>query len=123
MPNGKITDYDRLQHSGAVTIIPVDEQANIYFVRQFRVGAEVDLLELPAGTLSKGEDPLDCAKRELREEIGMSAHNISLLGDFYLAPDTVQSICMFIWLRNWQKILFQEMMMSFWKLRRFHGKL
>ena len=86
LPNGKTTEYDRLNHSGAVTIVPVDDKGNIYFVRQFRVGADADLLELPAGTLGRNEDPFDCATREVREEVGMAAKEISLLGDFFLAP-------------------------------------
>lgn len=86
LPNGKLAEYDRLRHNGAVTIIPVDDQGSVYFVRQFRVGADVDLLELPAGTLGSREDPLECARREVREETGMSAEKITLLGDFFLAP-------------------------------------
>jgi ADP-ribose pyrophosphatase len=58
----------------------------LLFVRQYRHAAGLDMLELPAGTLDKGEDPESCAKRELREETGMAAGELMPLGGFYLAP-------------------------------------
>ena len=86
LPNQKESIFDLVTHSGSVTIVPVDEAGNIWFVRQYRLGAESQLLELPAGVLEKEEDPFDCAAREVREEIGMGAKKLQLLGDFYLAP-------------------------------------
>jgi ADP-ribose pyrophosphatase len=86
LPNGGERVYDLVEHSGSVTIVPVDDQDRIYFVTQYRVGADDRLLELPAGVLEKGEDPLVSAKRELREEIGMAASEIKPLGSFFLAP-------------------------------------
>ena len=78
--------YEMVTHPGAVSIVPVDESGRILFVRQFRPAAWQEVLELPAGTLEKGEDPQECAIRELREETGMSAHKLEKLGAFYLAP-------------------------------------
>jgi len=69
-----------------VTIVPLDEEHNIIFVRQYRLGAEKVLLELPAGTLTPGEEPQHCAEREMREETGMRADEWVTLGDMYLAP-------------------------------------
>ncbi|PKO12361.1 MAG: ADP-ribose pyrophosphatase [Chloroflexi bacterium HGW-Chloroflexi-10] len=86
LPNQKQRHYDLVVHTGAVTIVPVDHEGNIWFVTQYRLGAETSLLELPAGTLDPGEDPLDCAAREIREEIGMAAGRLQFLGDFYMAP-------------------------------------
>ncbi len=51
LPNGKSQTYDLVEHEGAVTILPLDETGNIWFVRQYRLGAERSLLELPAGVL------------------------------------------------------------------------
>ena len=68
LPDQKESYYEMVTHPGAVSIIPIDEQGRILFVRQFRPAAWQEVLELPAGTLEKGEDPLECAKRELREE-------------------------------------------------------
>lgn len=85
-PNGRRGSLDIVEHTGAVTLVPIDEQGHIWFVRQFRHAAGAELLELPAGTLEEGEEPETCAHREVREEIGMRAERIELLGEFYLAP-------------------------------------
>lgn len=86
LPDGKTRYFDLVVHNGAVTLVPVDDQGNIWFVRQYRVGSSSELLELPAGTLDPGEDPLVCARREIREEIGMAADRMTKLGEMYLAP-------------------------------------
>lgn len=85
LPNGREGIYDLVHHPGAVTIVPVAD-GKIWFVRQYRVGARQSLLELPAGTLEPNEDPLPAAAREIREEIGMAAAELRLLGEFYMAP-------------------------------------
>ncbi len=86
MPNGKTTFLDIVQHSGAVTLVPIDEQGRVWFVRQYRHPAGKSLLELPAGTLDPGEAPEEAARREIREEIGMAANRLQELGQFYMAP-------------------------------------
>lgn len=86
LPNGRTTVYNLVTHPGAVTLVPVDDDGNILFVRQFRMGAEAELLELPAGTLEPPEPPDETAARELREETGMAARRIDELGRFFLAP-------------------------------------
>jgi ADP-ribose pyrophosphatase len=86
LPDDRESIYDLIAHSGSVTIFPVDGNGVAYFVNQYRIGAERVLLELPAGTLNSGEAPLTCAKREIREETGMSADEFILLGDMFLAP-------------------------------------
>jgi ADP-ribose pyrophosphatase len=85
-PDGKTVKYDIVQHIGSISIVPVDENGQLYFVRQYRHAAQQDLLELPAGTLEDGEPPAEAAAREIREEIGMAAQNIQEIGSFYLAP-------------------------------------
>lgn len=86
LPDGRETVYDIVDHPGAVTIIPVDDEGNVYFIRQFRPATGEIMLELPAGTLEKGEDPIDCARREIQEETGMSAREFIPLGGVWLAP-------------------------------------
>lgn len=85
-PDGRQAEFDILLHGGAVTVLPVDDQGQVHFVRQFRPAIEVMLLELPAGTLEDGEAPEVCAQRELREEIGMGAGELVLIGEYYSAP-------------------------------------
>lgn len=86
LPDGRKTTYDCVKHSGAVTIVPVDDQNRIIFVNQYRMGSKGMLMELPAGTLEENEDPTICAEREIREETGMAAKHVTKLGEFYLAP-------------------------------------
>jgi ADP-ribose pyrophosphatase len=86
LPDGRERSYDLVNHLGSVTIVPLDDEGNLLFVRQYRLGAEGMLLELPAGVMEADEEPKVCAARELREETGMGSSEIGLLGDFYLAP-------------------------------------
>ena len=86
-PDGRETKFEIVEHGGSVVIIPVDEQGNIWFVRQYRHAAGMDLLELPAGTRDSVDEPYEeCAAREIREETGMEAGKLEDLGKFYLAP-------------------------------------
>ncbi len=85
-PDGQAVKLDIIEHHGSVVLIPVDANGQIYFVRQYRHAAAMELLELPAGTREPGEPPQDCAAREIREEIGMAAGTLQELGSFYLAP-------------------------------------
>lgn len=86
LPDGKLAYLDVVQHKGAVTLVPLDDQGYVWFVRQYRHAVGQELLELPAGTLDEDEQPETCALREIREEIGMSAGQIQKIGEFYLAP-------------------------------------
>lgn len=85
-PDGRETHFKIVEHGGSVIIIPVDENGNILFVRQYRHAVGINLLELPAGTRD-GNEPFDaCAAREIREETGMAAGQLVQIGEFYLAP-------------------------------------
>ena len=86
LPDGRQRDYDLVNHLGAVTILPLDDEGQVWFVRQYRIGARQTLLELPAGVLEEDEDPAAGAAREIREEIGMAAGNLLKIGEFYMAP-------------------------------------
>jgi ADP-ribose pyrophosphatase len=86
LPSGEQMRFDYLVHAGAVTLVPVDQQQRIWFVRQYRHAVRTELLELPAGTLEPGEPPEETARRECREEIGMSAGNLRMIGELFLAP-------------------------------------
>jgi len=86
LPDGRKRAYDLVDHRASVTIIPVDEDGHIWFVRQFRMGSQSSLLELPAGVIDGDESPDTCAAREVREEIGMAASELVQIGSIYLAP-------------------------------------
>ena len=85
-PNGRETRLEIIEHGGSVVLIPIDDDGNLLFVRQYRHAAGEDLLELPAGTRD-GDEPFEaCAAREIREETGMEAGKLQKIGEFYLAP-------------------------------------
>lgn len=86
LPDGRARKYEMINIQNAVTILPYDQDGNVYFVRQFRIGANKCLLELPAGKIEDGEEALTCAAREIREETGMAAGKIQPLGKFYVSP-------------------------------------
>ena len=85
-PDGEQHQIDLIQHLPSVTMLPVDEKGQIWFVRQYRHPAGRYLLELPAGVMDPDELPEVSALRELREEIGMGAKNLERMAGFYLAP-------------------------------------
>lgn len=84
--DGQLSQVDVVEHGGAVTMLPIDNDGLIWFVRQYRHPVKQFLLELPAGTLEQGEDPSLCAERECREEIGVKPGQLTYLGRCYLAP-------------------------------------
>lgn len=73
-------------HKGSAVIVPLFEDGTIALVKQYRHAAGKYLLEIPAGTLEIGEDPLSGARRELEEEIGVTAKSIEKLTEFYISP-------------------------------------
>jgi ADP-ribose pyrophosphatase len=73
-------------HPGGAVVIPIKADGKVILVKQFRYPLQKTLIELPAGKLEKGEDPLVCATRELEEETGYKAKEIKKLGAIYTAP-------------------------------------
>ncbi len=80
LPDGQETYREYLIHPGAVAILPVLDDGRILLERQFRYPVDQAMLEIPAGKLEVGEDPLICAKRELLEETGYTAGSWEFLG-------------------------------------------
>jgi ADP-ribose pyrophosphatase len=81
-------DHERevVDHPGAVVVVASDAQGSLVLVRQLREAVRKELLELPAGTLKPGEEPLACARRELREETGYGGGRWRAGPKFYTAP-------------------------------------
>lgn len=75
-----------VEHPGAVAVLPFLDDGKVLLIRQFRYAVGEVLLEIPAGTLEKGEDPPECARRELIEETGYEAGVLELLFSCFLAP-------------------------------------
>lgn len=86
LPDGRQTSREVVEHPGAAAIVPLDADGRVHLVRQYRDAVGEELLEIPAGKLKPGEEPADCAIRELREETGLEAGRIELLASIYSTP-------------------------------------
>lgn len=85
-PNGRIVKRTMVAHPGAVVIVPQTARGTYLLTKQYRAALDRVILEFPAGTLERGEQPLACAKRELVEEVGHSAAEWLELGQLFPAP-------------------------------------
>ncbi len=104
LPSGLMTYRDIVRHPGAVAIVPVLPDGRIVLVRQYRYAAGKPLLEIPAGTLEEGEDPLECARRELIEETGYEASELTAILSCYMAPGYSDEIIHFYEARGLTKV-------------------
>jgi ADP-ribose pyrophosphatase len=86
LPNGEICNREIVEHPGSVAIVALTREDQLLLVRQFRYAIGRITLELPAGTRSFGESPEETARRELREEVGCEAGELTELGEFFVAP-------------------------------------
>lgn len=83
LPNGQEATREVVEHPGAVGVIPLTEDGKLVLVRQYRYPLDKITVEIPAGKLGKGENPDDCALRELEEETGYVAGKLEKIGAFY----------------------------------------
>lgn len=79
LPNGHTSRRDIVRHCGAAAIVALTETGKIALVRQYRTALDRVTVEIPAGKLDPGEDPEECARRELHEETGFIAHRMRYL--------------------------------------------
>jgi ADP-ribose pyrophosphatase len=86
LPNGKTSKREIIKHPGAVAVIAVTDEGKIVLVRQYRKAMERVLVEIPAGKLEKGEEPIATARRELEEETGYKCEKMRHLISFYTSP-------------------------------------
>lgn len=85
LPDGTKGTREIVEHAGAAAALPVTEDGRLLFVRQFRQACGEVTLEIPAGKLSAGEDPLSCMRRELAEETGFEPGRLTHMLDFWPA--------------------------------------
>jgi ADP-ribose pyrophosphatase len=86
LPDGRTATWERVAHPGAVGMVPLTDGGDVIMVRQYRNAVRGVLLEIPAGKLDPGEEPVECAARELAEEVGMKATEMLALSEFYNSP-------------------------------------
>jgi ADP-ribose pyrophosphatase len=86
LPNGRNTEMAFIHHPGSTAVVPLLDDHTVVMELQYRHPAGEYLLEIPAGTLASGESPLDCARRELKEETGFDAKEFVKLGKIHIIP-------------------------------------
>lgn len=90
-PNGTTGELEMIRHPGASAILPFlsdprGDDPQLLLIRQYRYAADGYMYEIPAGRLNPGEDPANCARRELQEETGCTAESIEHLYTMYATP-------------------------------------
>lgn len=97
LPNGETSTRELVYHNGAVAVCAVTPKKEVVLVKQYRKPVEKPLLEIPAGKLEDDEDRVEAAKRELEEETGYIAKELTHVVDMYGSPG--------FWMNNYQYIL------------------
>ena len=86
LPDGSFSTREIVEHNGGVAVAAITDNDEIILVRQYRHPYGEVILEIPAGKMEKGEDPFECGKRELKEEVGATADHYELLAVDYPSP-------------------------------------
>lgn len=86
LENGTEATREVIHHPGGACVVPLTEDGCVLMVRQFRYPHRAETLEVPAGKLEYGENPLECAVRELKEEVGGETDHLEPLGSLFPTP-------------------------------------
>ncbi len=86
LPNGATVELEIIHHPGAAAVVPMKDDRTVVLIRQYRHAVGGYIYEIPAGKLHPGEEPRECAARELEEEIGYRATSFEHLVTFFTTP-------------------------------------
>jgi len=86
LPNDRTVNLDMVRHPGSVVLLPMQDDAHVVLIRQYRYSLDRWIWELPAGSLDPGEDPAAAAARECEEEIGLIPGRVEFAGAWYPTP-------------------------------------
>jgi len=86
LPNGATVELEIIHHPGAAAVVPMKDDRTVVLIRQYRHAVGGYIYEIPAGKLHPGEDPRECAQRELEEEIGYKAGRLDQVTSAYTTP-------------------------------------
>jgi len=86
LPNGATVELEVIHHPGAAAVVPMKDARTVILIRQYRYAVGGYIYEIPAGKLHPGENPRDCANRELEEEIGYRAGLLEHVTSAYTTP-------------------------------------
>ncbi|MEK4629335.1 MAG: NUDIX hydrolase [Solibacillus sp.] len=92
LPNGEMSKREIINHPGAVAVIAITENNKILLVEQYRKALERSIIEIPAGKLEKGEEPIVTARRELEEETGYTTDYLQFVQAFATSPGFADEI-------------------------------
>lgn len=104
LPNGNIAKREIIKHPGAVAVIAVTDEGKLVLVEQYRKALERSIVEIPAGKLEPGEEPIVTARRELEEETGYGAQSLTYLQSFATSPGFADEIIHLFVAKNLYKI-------------------
>lgn len=92
LPNGNVGKREIIKHPGAVAVIAITDEGKLVLVEQYRKALERSIVEIPAGKLEPGEEPIVTARRELEEETGYGAQSLTYLQAFATSPGFADEI-------------------------------
>ena len=92
LPNGATAELELITHPGASAVVPMKDDETVIMIRQYRHAVGGYIYEIPAGKLDPGEDPRDCAIREVEEEIGYKVGTLEPLLSFFTTPGFTDEI-------------------------------
>jgi ADP-ribose pyrophosphatase len=86
LPNGATVELEIIHHPGAAAVVPIKDDRTVILIRQYRHAVGGYIYEIPAGKLHSGEDPRECAQRELEEEVGFQAGRLDFVASAFTTP-------------------------------------